>query len=87
MLLPREVDIAAVGREAPLPVPRPKIAAVEVMKEDGQGREGLDGARVTTARRTPSPVRIPNAAVGEVKKSGEVKPEAANKRNGSLPRV
>ena len=44
MLLPREVDIAAVGREAPLPVPRPKIAGAEVQKEDGQARTGLDGA-------------------------------------------
>ena len=38
MLLPREIDIAAVGRGAPLPVPRPNVAAVEVMKEDGQSR-------------------------------------------------
>jgi membrane-bound lytic murein transglycosylase A len=79
MLLPREVDIAAVGREAPLPVPRPKIAGVEVMKEDGQGRAGLDDAIVvTTGRKMPSPARIPNSA--EVKKNGENKTEARKRR-------
>jgi peptidoglycan lytic transglycosylase A len=80
MLLPREIDIAATGREAPLPVPRPKIAAVEVMKEDGQSRAEL----VVTTGRTPSTGRI---APLEVKKNGAVKPEASNKRIGSLPRV
>src|SRR3954447_9699555 len=62
MLLPREVDIAAVGREAPLPVPRPKIAGAEVKKEDGQARTGLDGAiAVTTGSKMPSPaLRAPN---------------------------
>ena len=76
MLLPREVDIAAVGREAPLPVPRPKIAGVEVMKEE---RAGLDGAIVvTTGRKMPSPARIPKSA--EVNKNGEGKTEARKRR-------
>ena len=79
MLLPREVDIAAVGREAPLPVPRPKIAGVEVMKEDRQGRAGLDGAIVvTTGRKMPSPARIPKSA--EVNKNDEGKTEARKRR-------
>src|SRR5262249_37501838 len=37
MLLPREFDIAAAGREAPLPVPRPKAAELYVAKADGKG--------------------------------------------------
>src|SRR5205814_5682137 len=37
MLLPREVDIAAVAHEAPLPLPKPKIAELEVGKESGTG--------------------------------------------------
>jgi membrane-bound lytic murein transglycosylase A len=79
MLLPREIDLAAVGREAPLPVPRPKIAGVEVMKEDGQGRAGLDDAIVvTTGRKMPSPARIPKSA--EVNKNGEGKTEARKRR-------
>jgi len=36
MLLPRQLDIATVGREAPLPVPKPKIAELEVGKEGGR---------------------------------------------------
>ena len=37
MLLPRETDIAAAGREPPLPVPKPKIATLEAGKK-GEGR-------------------------------------------------
>src|SRR4029079_9939864 len=56
MLLPREVDIAAGGRQTPLRVPRPKIAGREVKKEDAQARTGLDGAiAVTTGSKMPSP--------------------------------
>jgi 3D (Asp-Asp-Asp) domain-containing protein len=36
MLLPRELDIAAPGREVPLPLPKPKIAELEVGKEGGR---------------------------------------------------
>ena len=38
MLLPRELDIAAAGREAPLPPPKPKIAERSVGKEAGKGK-------------------------------------------------
>ena len=41
MLLPREFDIAAAGREAPLPLPKPKIAELEVGKEGGKGKAEL----------------------------------------------
>ena len=41
MLLPRELDIAAAGREAPLPLPKPKFAELEVGKEGGKGKAEL----------------------------------------------
>src|SRR4051812_5778872 len=41
MLLPRELDIAAAGREAPLPLPKPKLAELEVGKEGGKGKVEL----------------------------------------------
>src|SRR5207249_11253679 len=37
MLVPRELDIAAAGREPPLPVPKPKIATLDAGKK-GEGR-------------------------------------------------
>src|SRR4029453_6144174 len=37
MLLPRELDMSAAGRHMPLPVPKPKIASLEVKKQDGKG--------------------------------------------------
>ena len=41
MLLPREFDIATAGREAPLPLPKPKIAELEVGKEGGKDKAEL----------------------------------------------
>src|SRR5262245_58938693 len=41
MLLPRQLDIAAVGRETPLPLPKPKIAGLDVGKEGGRGQVEL----------------------------------------------
>jgi len=35
------VDIAAAGREAPLPLPKPKLAELEVGKEGGKGKVEL----------------------------------------------
>ena len=53
-----------------------------VMKEDRQGRAGLDSAIVvTTGRKMPSPARIPKSA--EVNKNGEGKTEA-RKRSDSV---
>jgi len=36
MLLPRELDMIAAGRDTPLPVPKPKILEIEV-KKHGEG--------------------------------------------------
>ena len=55
MLLPRELDIAAAGREAPLPLPKPKIAELEVGKEGGrEGKVGLAGSGAVAVGKTIS---------------------------------
>jgi peptidoglycan lytic transglycosylase A len=41
ILLPRQLDIAAASREAPLPLPKPKIAELDVGKEGGGGQVEL----------------------------------------------
>src|SRR5262249_52324843 len=41
MLLPRQLDIAAIGREAPLPLPKPKIAELDVGKGGARGQVEL----------------------------------------------
>ena len=40
MLLPRELDMIAAGRDMPLPVPKPKIVEIEVAKHDEKGKVG-----------------------------------------------
>ena len=37
MLLPRELDMIAAGKQMPLPLPKPKFAEVEVRKHNGKG--------------------------------------------------
>ena len=70
MLLPRELDIAAAGREAPLPLPKPKIADLEVGKQDGKGKADLANAGETGAGKKPSPdLKIAALEVG--KQSGQ----------------
>ena len=41
MLLPRELDMIAAGKNMPLPLPKPKIPEVEVRKENGRGNAAL----------------------------------------------
>jgi membrane-bound lytic murein transglycosylase A len=52
MLLPRELDMVAAGREMPLPVPKPKIAEVEVSKPD---RNGKAAPAIAAANHVPLP--------------------------------
>jgi membrane-bound lytic murein transglycosylase A len=40
MLLPRELDMIAAGRDMPLPVPKPKILEIEVKKHNDYGKVG-----------------------------------------------
>jgi membrane-bound lytic murein transglycosylase A len=58
MLLPRELDIAVAGREPPLPLPKPKIAALEVGKQDGKGKVesvGTSSSAIAAGLHKPSP--------------------------------
>jgi membrane-bound lytic murein transglycosylase A len=55
MLLPRELDMIAAGKDMPLPLPKPKFAEVEVMKHNGKGSADL--AKSANARR-PADTRI-----------------------------
>src|SRR6266550_4003131 len=40
MLLPRELDMIAAGKNMPLPVPKPTIPEIEVKKHDDKGKVG-----------------------------------------------
>jgi membrane-bound lytic murein transglycosylase A len=82
MLLPRELDIAVAAREAPLPVPKPKIAELEVGKESGKGKVELgdtDGKSHAKAadigaaagKALPSPQPKPKLAALDVKKQDD----------------
>jgi membrane-bound lytic murein transglycosylase A len=77
MLLPRELDIAAAGRESPLP--KPKIAALEVGKQDGKGKANSANAGASaTGRQKPSPPPNTKIAVLEVgKQDGKGKANSA----------
>jgi membrane-bound lytic murein transglycosylase A len=88
MLLPRELDIAAAGHEAPLPLPKPKIAELEVGKESGKGKIELgdtDGKSHAKAdgigaavpgRKTPAP-NAKVAALQIIKDEGKGKTNSA----------
>jgi membrane-bound lytic murein transglycosylase A len=67
MLLPRELDIAAAVREAPLPVPKPKIAALEVGKQNGKGKVESVGAGAASGEMPLRP-RKPSIVALEVEK-------------------
>jgi peptidoglycan lytic transglycosylase A len=68
MLLPRELDMVAAGSKMPLPVPKPKIAAVEVAKQNGKGKAEPAGARpATDGRSMPLPAPKPKLAALEAK--------------------
>ena len=77
MLLPREIDIAAAGREPPLPVPKPKIATLEAGKK-GEGRVESAGSGAAAVE-TPSPPRRPSIVAREAKKRDDKgKADSAN---------
>jgi membrane-bound lytic murein transglycosylase A len=61
MLLPRELDMVAAGREMPLPVPKPKIAEIEVSKQD---RNGKLNPAIAAANHVPSPTAKTKDAAG-----------------------
>ena len=89
MLLPRELDLVAAGSEMSLPVPKPKIAAIEVAKQDGKGKTELAGAGTTTdGRSMPLPAPKPKLAALEVRKQdgkGKAKPAGATGAGRQMP--
>ena len=78
MLLPRDLDTVVAGSEIPLPVPKPKAAALEVTKKDGKGKVELaDSGAVAAGRKMPSP--LPKITALEVgKQDGKGKANSAN---------
>jgi membrane-bound lytic murein transglycosylase A len=67
MLLPRELDMIAAGRHMPLPVPKPKIADLEVKKQDGKG-SAKPASEIEPRKGTPLPWPKPKITGPEVKK-------------------
>jgi membrane-bound lytic murein transglycosylase A len=79
MLLPRELDIVAAGSEMPLPAPKPKIAALQVAKQNGKGKVELVGTGAVAAGKMPSPAAKTKIAALEVgKQDGKGKANSAN---------
>jgi peptidoglycan lytic transglycosylase A len=79
MLLPRELDMVAAGTQMPLPVPKPKIAGVEVKEQDGKGKADSTHAGETTGRQKPPPASKSKTPAVEVKKQdGKGKAESAS---------
>ena len=77
MLLPRELDTVAAGSEIPLPVPKPKVAEVEVTKKAGKGSVEFAGAAaIMDGRRLPLPT--PKIAALDVGKRTARAKESAN---------
>jgi peptidoglycan lytic transglycosylase A len=67
MLLPRELDMVAAGREMPLPVPKPKIAEAEVSKPD---RNGKPAPAIAVANHVPLPTAKTKVVDVEARKQG-----------------
>src|SRR5262249_39852345 len=81
MLVPRELDIAAAGRGAPLPMPKPKIAALDVGKQDGKGQANSPKPDANaTGRQKPS--TAPNAKTAALEAGTEGGKGKANSANG-----
>src|SRR5215467_5541555 len=69
MLVPRELDLVAAGRHMPLPMPKPKIAEIEVDKTDGKGApNSAKAGEIVAGKHVPSPAPKPKMPEIEVKK-------------------
>src|SRR5262249_36230974 len=71
MLVPRELDLVAAGRQMPLPVPKPKIPEVDTT--DGKGKAPSTDAGATAAgkelpKHPASPAPKPTMAASDVKR-------------------
>jgi membrane-bound lytic murein transglycosylase A len=75
LLLPRELDMVAAGREMPLPAPKPKIPEAEARKPDSKGKR--DPA-IAVANHMPLPAPTTKVADSEARKrSGTAKVDSA----------
>jgi membrane-bound lytic murein transglycosylase A len=61
MLLPRDLDMVAAGRQVPLPTPKPNFADIETRKDSGKGsatsKAEADARTATRSRRQPAYAR------------------------------
>src|SRR5262249_59407596 len=74
--LPRGGETAVAGREPPLPVPKPKIAALDVGK---QGKDKVESVGAGAARGEMPPPRKPSVVAFDAKKRDEKgKADSAN---------
>ena len=76
MLVPRELDLVAAGRQMPLPVPKPKIAEGEVDKTDGKGHApsanaGAIAAGKEMSKHPASPAPKPKMLASDIKKEAK----------------
>src|SRR5262249_45947848 len=70
MLVPRELDLVAAGRHMPLPMPKPKIAEIEVDKTDGKGApNSAKAGEIVAGKHVPSPAPKPKMPEIEVEKA------------------
>src|SRR5262252_8223660 len=82
MLVPRELDLVAAGRQMPLPVPKPKIPEVDTT--DGKGKApSTDAGAIAAGKEMPkhpaSPAPKPKMAASDVKKEdGKGRATSAN---------
>jgi hypothetical protein len=75
LLLPRELDMVAAGREMPLPVPKPNIPEIEVRKPD---RNGKTAPAIAAGSHVPPPAAEAKVADMEARKqSGKGKTVSA----------
>src|SRR5262249_7422042 len=67
---PRELDMVAAGKHMPLPVPKPKIAEIEVDKTDGKGApNSAKAGGIVAGKHVPLPAPKPKIPGVEVKKA------------------
>ncbi len=92
MLLPRELDMIAAGRQAPLPLPKPTIPEVEAKKQERKTKDSVSGKeepQAANAAKQEVPLPLPKPIIPEVeakqqggktKDAGAVKeePQASN---------
>ena len=80
MLLPRELDMVAAGRQMPLPVPKPKIPGIELKKQDGKGKvNSASAGAIAAGRQKPSPAQKSKIAAIEARKQdGKGKADSAS---------